>query len=104
MVERHSRQPAIAAHNADECGNGAGRPATVLKRSDFRARIEVLPLNAYLGHPPVTGGKNAISSPGRTTALESVCCWLTATRISAGLLLRNPARDRGEIGPASPLL
>src|SRR5258705_8017819 len=50
--------------------------------ADLRAGVEVLPLDRD-PHPPVTGGKNATSSPAFRRAEGCTISWFTAARTSA---------------------
>src|SRR3954447_15464085 len=77
VLERHghiSYQPDEARDRAD--ASVPGEPA------DLRAGIEILPLDRD-PHPPVTGGKNATSSPAWMLAEGCTMSWFTAARTSA---------------------
>src|SRR5688572_27180724 len=81
------------AHQADEAGNRPDFPVP-RKFPDFQAGVEVLALNRDL-HPPVTGGKNATSSPALIAATGCAMSWFTATRtsfLSANTFCQAPPR------------
>src|SRR6185295_6914708 len=66
------------AHQADEARDGAYLPVSG-QVSDFETGIKVLALDRDL-HPPVTGGKNATSSPALMRAPACTMSWFTAVR------------------------
>src|ERR1019366_1782656 len=83
----------ILAHNADEAAQTPDIGAAICQTADLSRDIEIFCLNTDCRHfglapstlptplyPPVTGGKNATSSPGRSTVEVSANSWFTAQR------------------------
>src|SRR5689334_22311858 len=65
-------------------------------RAHLGAEIEVFALNGDL-HPPVTGGKNATSSPALIAAAGCAMSWFTAARTArfgAKTVAHSPPRAR----------
>src|SRR5262245_15655101 len=77
VLERHRD----VSHQPDEARDGADPPAT-RNSADLGIEVEVLSLHGDL-HPPVTGGKNATSSPAWIGAEGCTMSWFTAARTSA---------------------
>ena len=73
MFQHHGCDAVVAAqppHRSDKQRNAAN--GLRLKRAAFRADIEILALNPHRhSQPPVTGGKNATSSPAATGVSRS---------------------------------
>jgi hypothetical protein len=67
VLQRHRRH-VTASDQANETGHRASVRITRRQGGDFGADVEVGFLNGDLFHPPVTGGKNATSSPSATGA------------------------------------
>jgi hypothetical protein len=74
----------LTAHNPNKADNGANTVPTGPQTGNFRPGVKILSLHAYPDHPPVTGGKNATSSPLVTRASGRAWAWLTAQRTRAG--------------------
>src|SRR5882762_5789026 len=84
VFERHLRRRSavvgVAAY-PDKARHRTDLRVAASERRDLGARVEVLRLDTHpQGQPPVTGGKNAISSPGFTGVAGCAISWLTATR------------------------
>src|SRR5688572_7363145 len=89
MLQRHRH----FAHLADEARHRADA-VVLLDVEHLEPEIKILLLDRDF-HPPVTGGKNAISSPGLSGALAAAMSWLTATRttfMSASTSCQAPPR------------
>ena len=78
MFEGQRDQPAVAAHKAGETGDCTDAIAT--ERGNLRPRIEGVGRDADGDHPPVTGGKNAISFAPPMSVSKRAMTWSTATR------------------------
>src|SRR5687767_5823313 len=69
VLERQRRNGGIVvhvAHRTDERRDRANTPVMSSKPRDLLADVERFALHADHGHPPVTGGNSATSSPSRT--------------------------------------
>src|SRR5688572_16512252 len=89
MLQRHRH----FAHLADEARHRADA-VVLLDVEHLEPEIKILLLDRDL-HPPVTGGKKAISSPGLSGAFAAAMSWLTATRttfMSASTCCQAPPR------------
>src|SRR5882672_6091325 len=91
MLERHAH----LAHQTHEARHRADL-AVFRHRAHLCAEVEVLALNSDL-HPPVTGGKNAISPPAFRVAAGCAMSWFTAARtarLGANTFAHSPPRAR----------
>src|SRR5262249_26973871 len=82
-LQRHAGQlfaVAVAAHEPGETDDRADVGPRLMQPGDLNTRIEVFALHPDHRQPPVTGGKNATSSPAFTGVAKSTCSWLTAAR------------------------
>src|SRR5260221_1894270 len=78
---RHRGAVVGVAAYPDKARHRADLRVAASERRDLGARVEVLRLDTHRHRqPPVTGGKNAISSPGFTGVVGCAISWLTATR------------------------
>ena len=82
MIKRQRNQIVFAAHDPDKCGNATN--AGPDQSFGFRADIEVGLRDANLDHPPVTGGKKAISVAPVTGASKPTIAKSTAARSRKG--------------------
>src|SRR5262245_6318966 len=84
VFERHLHDGVVVveiAHNADEARHRADFGVTGAQAGNLGTDIEVFGLHAHRhGQPPVTGGKNATSSPSRIDVVACASSWFTATR------------------------
>src|SRR5204862_7522429 len=80
VLQRHRAYAVIASHQARECHDCADVAASSPQRVDLASDVEIIALYADRVHPPVTGGKKAISSSRRTGVSQPTCSWVTAAR------------------------
>src|SRR3546814_20700701 len=71
----------VAAHHADKTRD---RARLGLQPGQFQPDIEIFRADANADHPPVTGGKMAISRASPRGASKATNFWSTATRSFSG--------------------
>lgn len=73
VLKRKRCKSVVTTHESGECYYCSNIGAMPIERLAFRADVEITALNANNPHPPVTGGKKAISSPSRIFVSNEAC-------------------------------
>src|SRR3546814_15745504 len=81
MFKRHRDETIVAAHHADKTRD---RARLGLQPGQFQPDIEIFRADANADHPPVTGGKMAISRASPRGAPQATTLWSTAPRTLRG--------------------